>query len=210
MSLPEITSWRHREVITAQKMNSRIGTVHRYLYQPPSARVTGRQAGSDPGSPTPPGTYIPGWIAANVWRSFLFWDPGTGVQPDQEWDTTGGAMLSRAQGIVTRLRAPEDGVYEVVFGGVLDAQASPNNVHFRVGGLRGYEEDWPQAPIYASQVPGHSSAERFVGGINTMLALRAGDTIAAAGICDQPHYLGAQSAPGRTFLSARWIGRYPS
>lgn len=209
MSLPDITPWREREVVTAQKMNSRVGQVHRYLYEPPSARVTGRQYGSDPSAPTPPGTYLPGWRPANTWRSFLYWMPGEGLQPDQEWDTTGGAMLAHTGAIVTRLVAPENGLYEVASGGVLDAQHPPNNVHFRIGGLKDVDEEWPRAPIYAAHVPGHSSAGRFVGGISTLLAVKKGDTMAAAGICDQPCYMGSQSAPGRTFLSARWVGRYP-
>ncbi|QKW48876.1 hypothetical protein [Streptomyces buecherae] len=213
MAVPSVHLWRQREVVTAATMNG-VRDVHRFLYTPPACKVIARQRGTYSGA-NPTDAFERGrWVPFNTWCSFPWHLPGKGSRPSEEYDTTGGSMTApNDSGILWRLIAPEDGLYAVTFGGVMDANGEANNAHFRLGRNQTVDSQWSTgyAP-FASHSPGRAryaqdGTAQFIGSISTTVALKRGETVSAAGVSDKDFILGRYSLPGRSFLEMRWVGR---
>ncbi|MFH8346796.1 hypothetical protein [Streptomyces sp. NPDC018045] len=194
-------------------MNTFVRNVHRFLYGPPASKVTMIQRGSYAGS-NPADCYEWGRLPFNAWKTMPLYPPGKGASPGDEYDTTGGEM-TRSTGPLLGLRAPEDGLYAVTFGGVIDTNGEANNVHFRLGRNIATDSQWGTGyGAFASHCPGraqHASdgMARFIGSIATTINLKKGDMVSASGVADKDFILGRRDVPGRSFLEMRWVGRAP-
>ncbi|MFD8088980.1 hypothetical protein [Streptomyces malaysiensis] len=212
MNVPTSDTWVKRELVTADAMNRRVRDAHLWLYNRPYARVTGRQYGSasTTSGSYPSDTISPGPFTGNAWKTHPFYVPGTGVRKTNEFDSTGGLMTpTGANGAVWKLVAPVDGLYEIIYSGVLETSSKPVNVHLRLGvnvtadtqyGSSGY--------TVGSEVGGHVSDTRHVGDICVVLPLQAGDAVSAGAVSDKTFWLGNIDLPDRTSLSMQWVGRY--
>ncbi|MCF3100973.1 hypothetical protein IPZ58_05210 [Streptomyces roseoverticillatus] len=216
MPTPENPTWARREVVTASTMNTRVRDPHRFLYQSPSCRVTARQRGTYRDSSVnwvPADALDPGGKLSGRWFTFAWYLPGQGIQPPNEFDT---AALARPDATATgvpyalRLYAPEDGRYDVAFGGVIDAPGTkPLNMHVKLGKNMANESMWSDdARVFASSSPGRSNITRGFGSLAAAVRLKKGESVSAGGICDQSFLLGNKELPGRSFFSMRWVGRY--
>ncbi|WP_344024009.1 hypothetical protein [Streptomyces luteireticuli] len=110
-----------------------------------------------------------------------------------------------------RVRAPEDGRYRVLLGGVIETPGTtPLNLHLKIA--KNINDDGPQWAdddrVIASCAPGRATSSRGFGALSATVRLQKGETISAGGIADQPFILGTASLPGRTWMSVRWVGRY--
>ncbi|WKK23023.1 hypothetical protein QZH56_30435 [Streptomyces olivoreticuli] len=215
MPIPQNPPWARREVVTAAMMNARIRDPHRFLYQPPSCRVTARQRGTykDGSVNWTPGDALDSGKLSGRWFTFAWYLPGQGLQPATEFDTAKLAQPdATAAGVpyALRLYAPEDGRYSVTFGGVIDAPGTkPLNMHVKLGKNVTADSMWTDdAHVLASSSPGRSNITRGYGSLTATVRLKAGESVSAGGICDQPFLLGNKELPGRSFFSMRWVGRY--
>ncbi|UFQ16422.1 MULTISPECIES: hypothetical protein [Streptomyces] len=214
MATPLVHIWRQREVVTAETMNRYLRDVHKFLYNPPACRVSFRQRGTHSNSNPADAVDRGKWLPFNKWTTIPMYEPGKGPRPTEEYDTTGGAMIKPTGSVLWRLTAPEDGLYSVTFGGIIETNGQPNNVHFRLGRNQLVDGDWTSgyAP-FASHCPGavqHASyASRYDASIHTTIQLKAGETVSAGGVADKDFILGRADMPNRSFLELRWVGRYP-
>ncbi|MEV0445298.1 hypothetical protein AB0I84_07465 [Streptomyces spectabilis] len=216
MPTPLVHIWREREVVTTETMNRYVRDVHRFLYRPPACKVQLRQRGTHKlANPTDAVTRGQ-WLPFNTWRSFPLHLPGAGVRGAETYDTTGGEMARPGtDGLMWALTAPEDGLYAITFGGVLESNGQANNIHFRLARNLRSEADWTSgySPI-ASHCPGpvqhgELGISRYFGSIQTTIPLKKGDTISAAGVADKDYILGRYDMPNRSSLEIRWVGRAP-
>ncbi|ARZ66922.1 hypothetical protein SMD11_1261 [Streptomyces albireticuli] len=212
MATPTVHIWRQREIVTADTMNRFVRDVHTFLYRPPACKVTARQRGSHSGA-NASGAYGRGWIPFNSWTTIPWSAPGRGTQPAEEYDPSGMAKPGEGEA-VWRLVAPEDGLYAVTFGGVIETNGEANNVHFRLAKNQMTDGQWNTgSAVFASHCPGRTQAtdgvSRYIGSISTTINLARGETVSAAGIADKDFILGRSDVPGRSFLEMRWVGRLP-
>ncbi|MFG2228040.1 hypothetical protein [Streptomyces sp. NPDC048644] len=202
--------------MTADAMNKYVRDVHSFLYRPPACKVMARQRGSYSGA-DPADAYGRGkWLPFNAWAAFPLYVPGNGTSHGEEYDTTGGEMTQpSSSGVLWRLTAPENGIYAITFGGVLEANGEPHNAHFRVGKNQRSDADWSSGHAsFASHCPGRvhyakDGTSRYIGSIATTISLKKSDTISAGAVSDKDFVLARRSLPGRSFLEMRWIGRAP-
>ncbi|MER5441116.1 hypothetical protein [Streptomyces sp. NPDC002790] len=215
MATPLVHIWRQREVVTADTMNKYIRDVQKFLYTPPACKVTLRQRGTFVGSNPADAIDKGKWLTFNKWLTYPLYAPGEGSAPSEEYDNTGGAMTSTSTANLWRLTAPEDGIYAVTFGGVIETNGEANNVHFRLGKNQLVDGDWTsgRAP-FASHSPGrvhHASngSGRYIGSITTTINLKQNETVSAGAVADKDFVLANRAMHGRSFLELRWVGRLP-
>ncbi|MFD5050424.1 hypothetical protein [Streptomyces tendae] len=216
MATPLVHIWRQREVVTADTMNRYVRDVHKFLYAPPACKVTLRQRGSFSGSNPADAIDRGKWLTFNKWLTYPIYEPGKGTAPGEEYDNTGGSMaVPNSSGNVWRLIAPEDGLYAVTFGGVIETNGEANNVHLRLGKNQFTDSDWTSGyASFASHCPGRvhhatNGSSRYMGSISTTINLKKGETVSAGGVADKDYVLANRTMPGRSFLEMRWVGRLP-
>lgn len=212
MATPLVHIWRTREIVTADTMNRFVRDAHAFLLRTPACRVSARQRGTHPNS-APGDAYGRGWLAFNTWTSLPWFAPGKGTRPADEYDPSGMARPGDG-GILWRLTAPEDGLYAVSFGGVIETNGEAANVHFRLGKNVLADDQWNSSAVFAAHCPGRAltagdGTSRYIGSMSTTINLKRGDTVSAAGIADKDFVLGRSDLAGRSFLELRWVGRHP-
>jgi hypothetical protein len=206
--IPENATWQWREVVTAELMNRRTRDVHKWLYAKPAVRLTARQVYSDPTKPTPAGTVGQGWAGTNQWIPFRYYRPGEGPLPAHDYDTTGGQMLLVVDNTVARIVAPEDGLYRVSVGGVIDTQTGPVDAQLRVGAVP-MNGSFETGNVYTATNPGRSNNTRRIGSMTADIPLRKGAHVGVAGLAKAPCFVGTASMVGTSYTSVEWIGRHP-
>ncbi|MER6912227.1 hypothetical protein ABT354_11185 [Streptomyces sp. NPDC000594] len=216
MATPLVHIWRQREVVTAETMNRYITDVHRFLYAPPACKVQLRQRGTHAQAKPSDAVNQGAWLSFNTWKSFPLHMPGRGMRGAETYDNTGGEMAKLSpDGIGWHLIAPEDGLYAVSFGGILESNGQANNIHFRLGRNIRSEGDWGLGTgTVASHCPGpvqhdQYGVSRYFGSIQTTIQLKKSDTIHVSGVADKDFVLGRYDMPNRSALELRWVGRLP-
>ncbi|RLV10240.1 hypothetical protein CTZ27_03200 [Streptomyces griseocarneus] len=181
--------------------------MHRFLLRPPAAKVSFRQRGTYSGANPTDAVDRGRWLPFNTWSTIPLYPAGKGARPSEECDPSGMVMVG-ADGTAWGLAAPEDGLYAVTFGGVLDANGPAGNVHFRLS-----KGPWGNSTVpFASHCPGRHSAasdgtSRYLGSISTTVALAKGEVVSAMAIADKDFVLARRDFAGRSFLEIRWVGR---
>lgn len=96
-----------------------------------------------------------------------------------------------------------------MFSGVGETVVTATEAHFRLGIDILEDSDFGAGGI-GDEGGGKVSTTRFYGDISTTIPLKAGDTVSAGLAMNEPFYMGDENLPDRTYMSVRWIGRYPS
>ncbi|MFH8346797.1 hypothetical protein [Streptomyces sp. NPDC018045] len=208
MTIPVIESWAPREIEDAAKMNSRISDVHRFLSNPPAARMVGMKRKMMAG-----GSYsvLPFYPLGTEGENGTSYETWPGMVPTFKADWTMQADTA------WQFVVPIDGRYRITLSGAWNtASALGDNRHqFRVEvGVDmtiGTGEAVAAASV-ATISPSQSTSYTLCGGHSTVQKLKAGSKVQFASRCDSSsEYAWANEEVSwqyrwGSFAEIRWVG----
>lgn len=210
MSIPAIESWTPRELDDATKMNKRVSDVHRFLQNPPAARVVGMSRSDMPGTGYSVLPFYPIGDASTGAYSYETW-PGMVPRFKADW--------TMQKDTAWQLVAPLDGRYRITLNGAWNTNTELQDgrhgmwVGIGVNPKAGTGQAIVDAAVDAFSPP-QSTGYTLCGGHTTTVKLRAGDKVQFAARALTASVFGwaredvtAQYKWG-SFAEIRWIGSH--
>ncbi|ARZ66923.1 hypothetical protein SMD11_1262 [Streptomyces albireticuli] len=208
MTIPVIESWVPRELEDVSKMTRRITDVHRFLTNPPAARMVGmKRAKMAKGYSVLP--FIPVGQEGAPRTSYETWP---GMVPVFKGDWTMGGQDTAWQFVV-----PVDGRYRITVNGSFNTDADPGDLRHQLAVEIGVNMTTGSGDaIAAASVdtfsPAQVTAYTMSGGHSTVQRLKAGSKVQFAAKCLSSPVFGwandeiSQQYKFGSFAEIRWIG----
>ncbi|MER6912226.1 hypothetical protein ABT354_11180 [Streptomyces sp. NPDC000594] len=207
MIIPAIETWAPRELSDAAKLNRRVTEVHRFLQNPPAARMTGLARSNMAGGSFSVLPFYPVGTEGGG-TSYQTWP---GMVPVSKADKTMGRDTS------WQFVVPVDGRYRITLNGAWNTNAEmPDNRHALWVGIGVDPSAGTGDAVAAAAVdafsPAQSTPHTLCGGHTTVQQLTAGTKVQFAANCLSASVFGwardditVQYKWG-SFAEIRWVG----
>ncbi|MFG2228041.1 hypothetical protein [Streptomyces sp. NPDC048644] len=208
MTVPTVESWTPRELADTAKFNRRVSDVHRFLQNPPAARVIGMKRKDLPGKEYFVLPFFPVGEEGGAGTSYETWP---GMVPPVADDKTMG------QDTAWQFVVPVDGRYRITLSGAFSTSANLGHgrhqlqVKVGVDMTSGTGEAVAAASVDTIS-PSQASGYTLCGGHSTVQRLKAGSKVQFASTCaSSPTYAWANEEVSPqykwgSFAEIRWVG----
>ncbi|MDQ8703299.1 hypothetical protein RCO28_12485 [Streptomyces sp. LHD-70] len=207
MSVPAIESWTPRELEDATKFNERISDVHRFLQNPPAARMIGLKRKDMPKDAYSVIPFFPLGTEGAPLTSYETWP---GMVPTFKADWTMGRDTA------WQFVVPIDGRYRITLNGAFNTQASTGDLRHSLWVDIGVNMTTGTGDAIAAAAvdtfsPSQSTSYTMCGGHSTVQKLTAGSKVQFAAKCLESTFGWANEEVSLqykwgSFAEIRWVG----